>query len=195
VLGEPRRAVALPVTAQLDDVTAAPGGGFWVTDARGAIWRVDAAMQPRRWSSDPLLAPPANAPFPVGANGLAYRRGYLYVSNTFGRQILRLPVRADGSAGAAEGVGRRPAGDGIAFDNRGDLYVTTGQDGTLVRISFDRTVQTIATGADGLDFPAAVAFVRRGTRAASSRTSPTSPSVPPATRSAWIQRVRVEAGR
>jgi len=49
--------------------------------------------------------------------------------------------------------------DGLAFDVSGNAYVTTdGLQNTLVEVHADGTVQLLATAADGLDYPASIAF-------------------------------------
>src|SRR5262249_4896174 len=50
--------------------------------------------------------------------------------------------------------------DGIAFDVAGNLYVTTSLDGPyrLLRLALDGTLTTIADEADGLGYPASLAF-------------------------------------
>lgn len=84
---------------------------------------------------------------------------YLTVSEKL--TIYRIPVLADGGAGPAtvyaEGIG----GDNIAFDQKGNLYVTTDPFNTVVVVRPDGTQRTIASAEDGLDGPSAVAF---GTR-------------------------------
>ena len=43
-----------------------------------------------------------------GANGIAYRRGAVYVTSYGQGTIVRIPIRADGSAGSAEVVASDP---------------------------------------------------------------------------------------
>lgn len=55
---------------------------------------------------------------------------YAYVSETFGRRIVRFPIGADGAAGEIEVVGPDPLGeatlpDGIALDRDGNVWVAT----------------------------------------------------------------------
>jgi gluconolactonase len=61
------------------------------------------------------------------ANGLALSPDgeHLYVAETFGHAIFRIPVEEDGSAGAREEVAHLPGvlPDGLAFDTAGNLYV------------------------------------------------------------------------
>ena len=74
----------------------------------------------------------------------------------------RVPIQPDGSAGAPEVFASSPAlvaADGMAFDVHGSLYVAVNAQNTIVRVSPDGTsITPVATVADGLDFPAAVAF-------------------------------------
>lgn len=50
--------------------------------------------------------------------------------------------------------------NGIAFDVHGDLYALANAQNTLVRLAPDGGIETLATVADRLDFPAAIAFGR-----------------------------------
>ena len=52
-----------------------------------------------------------------------------------------------------------PALDGLALDVHGNAYVPVINQSRIVRISADGTsIVTVASSADGLDFPASVAF-------------------------------------
>jgi len=139
-------------------------GNLFVSDSfLATVWRIATGSGAADiWLQSPLLAgDPVNG-FGVGANGLAFWRGDLYVANTDAGSIVRVPVAADGSAGTPETYVADPAiafADGIAFDIRGSLYVVNSLlTNTLVRIAPDRTLETLATADDGLDYPASVAF-------------------------------------
>ena len=107
-------------------------------------------------------------PFPVGANGIAYRQGSIYVNNTETAQVLRIPVQRDGSAGLPSVFAQvtgvdpdfgPPGLDGIALDVHGNVYVPVINQSRIVKISADgATQETIATLGDGLDFPTSFAF-------------------------------------
>lgn len=75
------------------------------------------------------------------ANGLAMRRGEdaLYVCETFAPAITRIPILADGEAGAAEPFATDLPGlpDGIAFDRNGALVVGCYEPSRLLRIAAD----------------------------------------------------------
>jgi sugar lactone lactonase YvrE len=98
----------------------------------------------------------------------------LYVANTTRGEILAIPIRGDGSAGAvtsvAGGVFFDDEGtlvgdfrlfplDGIAVDLLGNLYPLRIGAHELVRIRPDGSRLTVLADAeDGLDFPASVTF-------------------------------------
>ena len=108
--------------------------------------------------------PPAELPFPIGANGLAFnRRGDLFVANSTKALVARVPVNADGSAGtpavfAGPDCATLDGADGLVMDAQDTLYVAvTGLD-RLVQIDAAGRVQTLATQAQGLNGPASLVF-------------------------------------
>lgn len=155
------RALILPNALAFD-----PRGNLFVTDSvAGAVYRVarDGAAQP--WVADPLLEGDGSFGFgvPLGANGIAYRNDSLYVAVTEKGRIVRIPIGSSGGAGAPQVVAESPllvGADGIAFDARGNLYVLANVQNALVRLAPGGSLTTLATAADGLDFPAAIAFGR-----------------------------------
>jgi sugar lactone lactonase YvrE len=149
-------------------------GNLYVTDTiMGAIWLIPRGGTTELWLQDDLLVglnlPDLPFPFPLGANGIAYRAGNLYVANTEKAHVVRIPVLTSGGAGAPEIIA---AGDellpldGIALDAHGNIYALVIAQSKLVRIDpHDGTVTTLATAEDGLDFPASLAFgTREGDR-------------------------------
>ncbi len=78
------------------------------------------------------------------ANGLALSADgdHLYVAETFGNAIFRLPIEDDGSAGMREEVASLPGvlPDGLAFDTAGNLYVACYEPSQVLRVSPDGTV-------------------------------------------------------
>jgi len=167
------RTERIPGTEQItfpNGLAFGPRGALFVTDsAGGAVWRVGRDGSVEKWSEDPLLAGNGslNLGVPLGANGIAYWRGSFYVVNTETGRIVRIPVTRDG-AGPAEIVAEGPeliGADGAQFDARGNLYVAVNGQSTLLRLSPDGTLTTLATAADGLDAPASPVFgVGRGDR-------------------------------
>jgi sugar lactone lactonase YvrE len=145
-----------------NDVAIDVDGNVYVSDsALGAVWKVAPTGAAVIWIQDPLLMGDRTA-FGFGANGLELRDGALFVTNTSKGSIVRVPTQPDGTAGQAEVFFQDPVligADGLAFDDAGNAYVTTdGLQNTLVKVSADGTAQTLATAADGLDYPASIAF-------------------------------------
>ena len=96
------------------------------------------------------------------ANGLALDsdESYLYVCQTMGRNVVRLPIRVDGSLGPAESYGpvlgepafpgatpaqraRFGATDGCGFDQEGNLWVTLVLANKVIAITPTREVVTM----------------------------------------------------
>lgn len=142
-------------------------GNLYVTDTiLGAVWRIPRDGVAKLWLQHELLEglnlPDIPIPFPLGANGIAYRNGNLYVANTEKAHIVRIPVSGDGSAGEPQIVAAGPALfplDGIALDVHGNIYALVIAQSKLVRVDLeDGTTTTLATAEDGLDFPASLSF-------------------------------------
>jgi sugar lactone lactonase YvrE len=141
-------------------------GRMYVSDsATGSIYRAVGNGPLELWLSDPLLLGDGSFGFgvPFGANGIAYRQGNLYVAVTEKGRIMRIPLGSDGTAGTPQVFAAGPqlvGADGLAFDVRGNLYIAANAQNKLVRLSPAGTIATLATAADGLDFPAGIAFGR-----------------------------------
>ena len=167
-------------------------GNLYVTESfslvpggygEGGVWRISRDGATELWAQDPLLtgvAVPGSSQPPVGANGIAYYHGDLFVTNTDKGTVVRIPVTGDGSAGAPkewkqiEEVPESPlAGsafpikpDGLALDVHGNLYTTVLTRNAVVRLMVaDKAQETVAVlGSTGqapsalFDFPASLAF-------------------------------------
>ncbi|MCL5279413.1 MAG: SMP-30/gluconolactonase/LRE family protein [Planctomycetes bacterium] len=143
----------------------------------GGLWRIPKGGTAELWVRHELLTGlvPSLFPFPVGANGIGFYGGALYVANPDKALIVRVPVQPDGSAGQPEiwktiedvpesflyGSPVFPVMiDGLTFDPDGNAYVTAVSRNAIVRIDADdRTQQTVAVYPQiPLDAPANVAF-------------------------------------
>jgi len=161
-------------------------GNLYVTESNsllhgpgpGGVWRIPPGGEAEVWVQHTLLTGGGSSP--VGANGIAYYHGDLFVTNTNKGTILRIPVEKDGSAGEPEVwkplepvAGSLPAlsafpimPDGLALDVHGNLYMTILTRLAIVRVNADdRKQETVAVfGSSGpapsaqLDFPASLAF-------------------------------------
>jgi gluconolactonase len=81
------------------------------------------------------------------ANGLALGPDgrHLYVAETFGNAVFRIPILEDGSAGTREEVASLPGAlpDGLAFDTEGNLYVACYEPSQVLRVAPDGTVESL----------------------------------------------------
>lgn len=150
-------------------------GNLYVSDSfAGTVTRLRAdGSGVATWASDPLLTTAGQPPF--GANGLAFDAGerFLYVANTGDSNVLRIPLRADGSAGPVEvwahgaDLDQRTGGtqslhgaDGIQFDVEGNLWVCANQANEIQVLSpaGELVARYRGAGAAALDFPASLIF-------------------------------------
>lgn len=181
------QAISFPNALTFDEL-----GNLYVTDSLafteaghiGRVWRVPPGGTAEVWSEDPLLSGVVNPIVdPLGANGIAYRQGRVFVANTTTMQIVRILVQPDGSAGTAEVVADMneflapeavfpfpvpvpPLLDGIALDAQGNIYAAVAGQHKLVRLPPDgSSLAVLADFSDGLQLPAGLAFgTSRGTR-------------------------------
>ncbi len=169
-------AVLLPGTEQIigaDALAFDQRGTLYITEIvsgdipigafeQGGIWRVPKGGTAELWLRDELLSglPPFLFPYPVGANGIAFYHGDLYVINTDKALVVRIPVRPDGSPGQPEvwkQVQDVPESflyespyfplmlDGIALDVHGNVYIAVPSRNAVIRINAaDRSQETIA---------------------------------------------------
>lgn len=149
-------------------------GGF----GPGGIWRIGKSGNAELWLRDDLLTglPPSLFPYPVGANGIAFYHGDLYVINTDKALVVRVPVLPDGSAGQPEvwkqvtdvpgsvfeGTPFPVMLDGVALDVHGNVYIAVPSRAAIIRINADDLSQeTVALSVYPdlwLDAPLSLAF-------------------------------------
>jgi sugar lactone lactonase YvrE len=149
-----------PATRQLERFASGGGGTMmrvpnypvvdpdrdclYVSDSHGfgepgpGVWRIDLESgEGELWYDGTLNF----------ANGMALSpdRRSLYVVETYGGRVSRIPILANGSAGEAdvfvEGIERLP--DGLAFDAEGNLYISCYEPSRLYRASPDGTLSLL----------------------------------------------------
>lgn len=158
--------------AQLDrngfpnDLAFDDDGTVYVTDSfLGQVWKIDVQGHASVWLSDPLLAgDPALATLghEFGADGIAFDRNKrnLYITNLDFGTIVRVTLTRDGSPGSLSVFASDPrlqGADGIAFDERGTLYVAVNAQDRLATVDRHGNVSVIAEGGM-LDGPSSLAF-------------------------------------
>lgn len=158
--------------AGLNALTFDKSGNVYVSDSfNGVIWKTGPnGGTPTIWSNSPLLGPGTGLTPPFGANGIEFDNAgtAMFVANTAFHQIIRIPVNANGTAGAASifitGIN---APDGVAIDEHDNLWVCANQEDDIIVL--DKTGKVVAKlgdfggidergVVDGLLFPASLAF-------------------------------------
>lgn len=172
--GTPERIAALAPDSGPNGLAVAPDGRtLYVADSlKGIVWSVPVAggsVTP--WLTDAALAPVPTEALPIGANGLRFHNGALWVSNFNKGTLLRVPVTTTGVPGPLRQVaGGLPNIDDLSFLTPRSDVVFAAQNGSssnngpdrVVAIYPNGTYKPVLTSADGLASPSATAV--RGNR-------------------------------
>ncbi|MER6161430.1 SMP-30/gluconolactonase/LRE family protein [Streptomyces sp. NPDC001868] len=171
--GTPER-MALPADSGPNGLAIDPAGRtLYIADSlKGVIWSVPVSGgSATPWLTDAALAPVPTEALPIGANGLRFHNGALWVSNFNKGTLLRVPVTATGTAGPIRVVASGlPNIDDLSFLTPHADVVFAAQNGSSSQNGPDRVVviypngtyKPVLTSADGLASPSATAV--RGNR-------------------------------
>ncbi|MFD7378814.1 SMP-30/gluconolactonase/LRE family protein [Streptomyces mirabilis] len=166
--GTPERIAALPVGAFPNGLAIDPSGRtLYAADSyKGTVWSVPAAGGPATaWLTEAALEPEASSARPLGANGLRFHNGELWISNLSKGTLLRVPVAADGTAGPIRVVTSGVLGiDDFNFLNgHSDVVFAALHASNQIAVVYpDGTKKIVLTKADGIASPTATAV--RGNR-------------------------------
>ena len=166
--GTPHRIAALPTDGFPNGLAIDPSGRtLYVADSKkSTIWAVPASGgTATAWLTDPALAPAPSSSFPLGANGMRFHNGAVWVSNTEQGTLLRIPVSSTGAAGRIHVVTGEVTGiDDFNFlSSRSNVVFAALNGPNEVAVVYpDGTTKTVLTAAEGLGSPTATAV--RGTR-------------------------------
>jgi putative intracellular protease/amidase/sugar lactone lactonase YvrE len=188
--------VAIPDAMFLNGMAHLMGDRYLVADSyKGAIWEIDTkAKSARIWLQHPLLnRSDLNNPFPA-VNGIKIDRDALFASNTQRQLLIRIPLTDSGAPGQPEVFLSNVNLDDFAFDAEGNLYGTTHVYNSVIRISPDKEITTIATAAQGVAGSTALAFGKNDDRTSIYVTTNGGMSFPLPTGVAPAQVVRLEVG-
>ncbi|MFD3621797.1 SMP-30/gluconolactonase/LRE family protein [Streptomyces sp. NPDC058676] len=173
--GTPQRVAALPADSGPNGLAVdAAGRTLYIADSlKGTtIWSVPVSGgSPTPWLTGAALAPVPTEALPIGANGLRFHNGALWVSNFNKGTLLRVPVTTTGAPGPIRQVaGGLPNIDDLSFLTPRSDVVFAAQNGSSSQNGPDRVVviypngtyKAVLTSADGLASPSATAV--RGDR-------------------------------
>ncbi len=164
--GSPRRIAALPTDALPNGLALAPSGRtLYVADShKGTVWSVPVSGgAAKAWLTDPALEP--TQAVPLGANGLRYHDGAVWVSNLSKSTLLRIPVTATGGPGTIHVVADDLTGvDDFSFlsEHCDVVFAALNGPNEIDEVAPDGTTTTVLTASDGLASPTATAV--RGNR-------------------------------
>jgi sugar lactone lactonase YvrE len=161
--GRPSRVAALPTDGLPNGLAIDRAGHtLYVSDSfKGRIWAVPTAGgQARAWLTDPALAPVPTASLPLGANGLRFHNGAVWVTNFNKGTLMRVPVTSAGKPGRIHQVTGGEVGiDDFNFlSSRSDVVFAAVNAQNKVDVVYPNgTKVTVLTAADGLANPTATA--------------------------------------
>ncbi|PSB30786.1 SMP-30/gluconolactonase/LRE family protein [Stenomitos frigidus] len=154
--------LTIPEASFLNGLTHLIESRYLIADSyRGAIWELDAAQaRIHIWLENPLLARTSIDKERPAVNGLKIFNDVLYASNTEKQHIVQIPIVSDAQPGEPTIFIDRVNMDDFAFDVSGNLYGTTHIYNSVVKITRDRKVTTIAQAEQGMAGSTALAFGR-----------------------------------
>lgn len=159
--GAVREALTLPAGVFSNGITPFGRDKFLIADsAGGGIWLANLRTgEVTNWVTDVRLTPAGpSSPFIPAANGVRVRNGYVYVSSMHRQMLLRARINRDGSAGPLETVAENVFLDDFAVARDGTVFGTTHIFDSVIRISPDGQVSTVADHSGGLRGPTSIVF-------------------------------------
>ncbi|BAU12971.1 hypothetical protein LEP3755_35070 [Leptolyngbya sp. NIES-3755] len=154
--------VTLPDAIFLNGMTHLKDDLYLVADSyKGAIWAINATTKTASiWLQDQLLArSDVSNPFPA-INGIKLYDRALFASNTQRQLLLRIPLTESFEPGLPEVFLTNVNLDDFVFDAQGNLYGTTHVYQSVIQISPNKQITTIATADQGMAGSTAAAFGR-----------------------------------
>jgi len=132
----------------INGLTIDDSGNLFAADLMASqVYKVTPAGDVSVFASGPLLAAASlpGTPFTFGTNDLAFdsKGSALYVTDVGLGTVVKIEINEDGSAGTMENFASMTTPDGLAFDVKGNLYVTSVFGNTIQVIGKDGTIQTL----------------------------------------------------
>ncbi|MFC5825995.1 SMP-30/gluconolactonase/LRE family protein [Nonomuraea insulae] len=159
------RYAAAEAGAGLNGITFAEDGTLFAADSeQGEILYCPPGQDTLKlWLADERLAPTTREDpmTSTGVNGVKVWDGDLWATNSAQGTVLRIGIEAGGPGEVRQVYDGIPADD-FAFDASGVLYLALHPRDTVLRITPDGVRTVLATEADGLDGPSAIAVAADG---------------------------------
>jgi sugar lactone lactonase YvrE len=149
--GNIRTLVSIPEARFVNGVTLLKGNDFLVADSyKGCIWKVNVeTRQVSQWLTDDLLKRSSDQNPTPGANGIKIANNTLYISNT--QQQMLLTVKLKGTTPEKPAVFVRKVNiDDFTIDEGGTIYASTHVYNSVIKITPDKQITTIAGQAEGV---------------------------------------------
>ena len=148
-----------PAASGGNGLTTDDSGNMFVADANlGLIWKIaPTGGLPEVWMEHELLGAGSNLPMPT-ANGIKVFGDAVFVSNTLHKQVLRIDIESDGTAGDINVWDKGIGGDDFDIDGSGRIYLTTHPFNTVVRLEQTRACEIVGDPATGIAGPTAAIF-------------------------------------
>ena len=152
--------LSLPEALFLNGITQLSGDLYLVADSyRGAIWEVDIVQRSAQiWLEHPLLARQNPDILIPAVNGLKRFGDTLYVSNTERMSLLKIGISESSQPLSPELWLEGVNVDDFALDSEGNLYGATHIYNSVIRITPEGDITTIAQLEDGVTGSTAVAL-------------------------------------
>ncbi len=156
--GSPLSTYPFPTAGFCNDLAFDGQHNLYVSDSAGKIYKLPSGGSALAlFSSDPALAP--STPQGFGADGIVWDgQSSLYVTKFTDSGLVRVPINADGSAGAAIPISVSPAlssPDGMRLFDPSTLLIAEGA-GHLTKVALDGNTGTATVVKDGLNLPTSV---------------------------------------
>ncbi|OKH54606.1 gluconolactonase [Calothrix sp. HK-06] len=154
--------VTLPDAIFLNGLTYLKDDIYLIADSyRGAIWKLNVVFKTVGiWLEHPMLARSSSESVFPAVNGLKIYDNILYASVTEKMQLVKIPLQFNGQPGTPEIFLQNINLDDFAFDVDGNLYGTTHVYNSVVKITPDGSIITIAQAEQGMIGTTALAFGR-----------------------------------
>lgn len=153
-------AFATDPTGCLNGLTMDGKGNIYAANFAGWIDKVtQSGAITLKWASGGLLTPVTTGGFTIGPNDIKFKedQNALYTTSTFTNTVVKIQINDDGSVGLMTAFATVPTPDGLVFDKKGNLYVTSPFTDKIYLVTPDGSVSPMTfTGTEKLDAPSAV---------------------------------------